>query len=510
MIRNIAGIMADEEPKTPISPSGLYNTSSISNVFADYHYYSDYTLEGLSEFTMMAWVRFTGGSNVMYIDYGFYDKIGSISTGFFSFQGSSGTNRIDFSIPTSAGTSLNVFKINSNLTINTWYHLAVTGSLTDNELKLFKDGQVIATSVMPYSIAQPWNNSGTNRSRTSGAVPFYMSQKNVYNRRLTEAEILEHYVYDDNTMSSGVLGFDAMTIAQKSGLIYSSSFTEDISIAGNEFTDKSDNNITLSPQPTLTGDQIYVYTDASDLPSSEVVSSVDSLTLLNDANYVTGSKSPALTNQSDQTWSMRVMIPNLASKTSHQIFTLNNDAPTARSSVIYVENTGFIVVANHPTVGSNTGLAIINSANAISSGVWYDFTIVFDVTGTNTFSLYVNDSFEISGSANGNVGNSVTYDLGIGTRWSFKTNDMEGYLNNLRIWDKALTPAERAENYNGDAEEYVCYNKLVADTSTLVNGLVFDSSLEDASLVENTGNSTLTASGTPTYTNQGMTKLCNS
>lgn len=263
--------MADEEPKTPISPSGLYNTSSISNVFADYHYYSDYTLEGLSEFTMMAWVRFTGGSNAMYIDYGFYDKIGSISTGFFSFQGSSGTNRIDFSIPTSAGTSLNVFKINSNLTINTWYHLAVTGSLTDNELKLFKDGQVIATSVMPYSIAQPWNNSGTNRSRTSGAVPFYMSQKNVYNRRLTEAEILEHYVYDDDTMSSGVLGFDAMTIAQKSGLIYSSSFTEDISIAGNEFTDKSGNNISISPQPSLTGDQIYVYTDASDLPSDTTI-----------------------------------------------------------------------------------------------------------------------------------------------------------------------------------------------------------------------------------------------
>jgi hypothetical protein len=85
---------------------------------------------------------------------------------------------------------------------------------------------------------------------------------------------------------------------------------------------------------------------------------------------------------------------------------------------------------------------------------------------------------------------------------------MEGYLNNQRIWDRDLSNSEIDEDYNGSATEYVCYDKLVSDGSSLVSGLIFDASLEDATLTENTGNSTLTASGTPTYTDQGMTKLC--
>ena len=202
------------------------------------------------------------------------------------------------------------------------------------------------------------------------------------------------------------------------------------------------------------------------------------------------------------------MIPDLTSRTSHNVFTLNYDAPSARSSLILIEQDGTVKAFNFPVVGSTSGSQSISATNAITSGVWHDITVVFDVTGANNFSLYVDNVFYQGDGTGGSVGNSAAYDLGIGTRWSTKTSDMEGYLNNLRIWDRALTPAERAENYNGSATEYVCYDKLVSDGSSLVSGLVFDSSLEDATLTENTVNSTLTASGTPTYTDQGMTKLC--
>ena len=271
----IAGILADEEPKTATSPSGNYDTAMVDNT---YYEYDDYLLESLSAFTIMAWVRFNvgGGTNNMTIYGGLYDNLGSAYTGAFSFQGNNGADRIDFSIMSSASTVLNVFDTNTNLAEDTWYHLCATGSVADNELKLFLNGQLIKTAVMPYSIGVPWNAT-TAKSYTRGAVPFDMAQFNVFDRRLTEAEVLEHYVYDEDLMFSGVLGWDAMTPAQRSGLIYSSSFTKDVSISGNEFTDKSGNGITLSPQPSLTGEQIYIYTDANDLPSATTVYPLSSM-----------------------------------------------------------------------------------------------------------------------------------------------------------------------------------------------------------------------------------------
>ncbi len=47
----IAGILADEEPKTAISPNGLYNTSVVSSDAV----FSSTLLEGLSDFTIMNW-----------------------------------------------------------------------------------------------------------------------------------------------------------------------------------------------------------------------------------------------------------------------------------------------------------------------------------------------------------------------------------------------------------------------------------------------------------------------
>ena len=54
MIRNIAGIMADEEPKTPVSPSGLYNTYNLNGSICSF---SDVSLSGKSEFTFMVWMN---------------------------------------------------------------------------------------------------------------------------------------------------------------------------------------------------------------------------------------------------------------------------------------------------------------------------------------------------------------------------------------------------------------------------------------------------------------------
>ena len=496
------GIQADEEPKTPISASGMYNSSLISTVYN----YSDYLLESLSEFTIMAWVRFDagGGTNRMTIYGGLYDNLGSPSTGHFSFQGDNGADRIDFSIKSSSSTTLNVFAINTNLAEDTWYHLCVTGSVLDNELKLFLDGQLIKTSTMPYSIGIPWN-AITNKSYTSLTVPFYMAQFNVFERRLTEVEVLEHYVYDDDTMSSGVLGWDAMTPTQKVDLIYSSSFIQNISISGNEFNDKTGNSTSVSPQPSLTGEQIYIYTDASDLPSDTTISPVNSLTLLNGTDYVRGTKSTAIDNLTGpQTWSIRVKFDDLVGP--KHIMCLNFSAPSARASRLDISPAGDIRFYGFPTVGQNSFTTYTSTAS-ISAGQWYHIVVATDVTTTTK--IFINGVEETFGGFGSFLGMNPLLDIAIGKIWT-SSGEALGSSNRAQLWNRMLSDAEVAEDYNGSATEYVCNAKQVADGSSLVTGRILDSDLSADTLIDHTGNSTLSEVGSPTYTDQGMTAECTS
>ena len=248
MIRNIAGIMADEEPKTSVSPSGLYNTYNLNDSTRTF---SDVSLSGRSEFTFMLWmnVNFNDGAPDPYQE---TSPIGIIPIKL-------STNNVIVDIDNSNGGRVYIAHSIPNSS-DVWNHWCVTGSVSNGRMRVYKDGVLLTSATMTYSNIS-CNSAKLKQEDTD------IAQLNIYDRELSESEVAEHYVYDDDLMQSGVLGFNAMTPAQKSGLIYSASFIEDVSIAGGEFNDKSGSNITLSPQPSLTGEQIYVYTDASDLPS---------------------------------------------------------------------------------------------------------------------------------------------------------------------------------------------------------------------------------------------------
>ncbi len=236
------GIQADEEPKTSISPSGLYNTAQPSVFEYDL---SSPIISGRSEFTFMCWVYKKDAQEiVIYSEDGSQARIRVNSTG-----------ELKAILETSAGTSSFV-ESTSQVPLNTWTHLAITYSLSNNRIRAYLNGVLDSSSIVSYSL---------DTFTTASFVNFYnnydLAQPNFYDRELSESEVAEHYVDIDGQV--GVLGWDAMTPAQRSGLIYSSSFTKDMSISGNEFTDKSGNNITLSSVPSLTGQQIYFYTDAS-------------------------------------------------------------------------------------------------------------------------------------------------------------------------------------------------------------------------------------------------------
>ena len=464
------GIMANEEPKTAISASGLYNTSKITPDYNDRVKYSEYFLAGLSEFTLMAWLRYDvgGGQNTMYIHSGLYIKPDlSAYTGKFFLNDNSSNNIYSFKVMSSAGVSMTVQKLNHGIDGGLWHHLCVTGSVTDNELKLFHNGSVVATSTMPYSIAQAYNNA-TSPSFSQGLAEFSISQENVYNRRLTEAEVAEHYVYDDDTMTSGVLGFDAMTPAQKSGLIYSSSFTKDISISGNEFTDKSGNNITLSPQPSLTGEQIYVYTNASDLPSSTTIYDVNSANLNGTSNeLVLLGNSSALDLGTQQMFvTARVFINSADNK--YQSLYIKSEESSVNRLTMSVDTSSRLEI----TAITNSGS--VNQAfyfNDVLSDGWHDLAINYHRTSSSDLAdLYIDGQLSTGGiSFIFNAGDSSTANLSYGG--VFRVGNV--IVNSSPNYQKGsvfigvgigqqITQAEVTELHNDSTQIAPCY----ADLST--------------------------------------------
>jgi hypothetical protein len=207
MIRNIAGIMADEEPKASISPSGLYNSSDFFSSPSD-GVLSDVSLSGLGEFTFMCWVYLISPSSNITV---YRESSSSLRPLYFLGSGS-----VSVSFDNSNG-GVTTLQYPYTREVNEWHHWAVTGSVSNGRLRLYKDGILVQSAIMTYA------NETSSSSRIDNDS-YYLSQMNMFNRELSEAEVAEHYVYDDDTMTSGVLGFDAMTASQKSGLIYSSSY----------------------------------------------------------------------------------------------------------------------------------------------------------------------------------------------------------------------------------------------------------------------------------------------
>ena len=248
----IAGILADEEPKTAISPNGLYNSSDLtgSGDFA----LSSTLIGGTSEATLMGWFYLSPSTPSNFQLYPYQEVLaGKFPLPIYFLE-----DKIKSSFPNSNGGN-NVCEYLTTTPINQWIHVAVTWSVSNSRLRIYLNGTLQASSVISYANASTTSAFFENYSSSSDSVD--IAQFNVYNRELTGTEVAEHYVVIDAQV--GVLSYDAMTTAQRSGLIYSTSFIDDISYDGNEFKDKSTSNISLSPQPSLTGQQIYVYTDVA-------------------------------------------------------------------------------------------------------------------------------------------------------------------------------------------------------------------------------------------------------
>ena len=479
------GIQADEEPKTAISASGLYNSSNIPFPQSSL---SSPLLSGLGEFSLMFWVYMDTITQTTTI----YNEDGSISG-----ISVSSTGEIKFNFESSSATNLIVESLTS-LTISNWYHVCFTGSVLNNRLRVYINGALDNSAVMTYSL---YATSSANLNNF--ADNYDISQINAYNRELSETEVAEHYVYDDDTMSSGVLGWDAMTPTQRSGLIYSSSYTNNISISGNEFNDKSGSGITISPQPSLTGQQIYFYTDASDLPSDTTVYNVNSATILGNEHY-TADIAGALDFKEDWTIKQSFKVTDFNGGAWASALAIDNS--TNSWIEIRVQQSPQEIRGNIYNGAIDTGTI----STPLTLGEWYHVVYTNTKVGQDV-DLWVNGvkvGTAVHAAPFGTLSRVVLGRTPIGRASGI--NYLNGYLTTPKMWSRKLTDEECIRH----SSELVCYEDLpasdkvdceyaprISNWDTNVGGETTDQS----------GNGIITTPvGSPTYTDQGLTVECTS
>ena len=397
------GIMADEEPRTETSSNGLYNTSSNSGT-SNFDMSSS-LLGGLSEFTFMVWVYLDLSNPLLPYARFPYREIDGVSTRPIVLDNTTGIySRISNSNGGITAVSTTEIPVN-----NEWFHATVTGSVLNGRIRIYKDGVLLNSAVMTYSV-----KSGSNDNYLDNLTDMNMSQLNMYNRELSEAEVLEH-IADDGTNGVGVLGFDAMTPAQQSGLIYCSSMTKDISISGNEFSDKSGTGVTISPQPSLTGEQVYIYTSLAPPISNYPVTSAN----LNGTNAYVRLADDIINDTEEFTFFGYFKSPGYGTDTLY----MENSSANGGSKIDIKTNASTLRVRVRLSSGSNTyftpvpNLPLpINQWNFVSVTFKKDDKVEFGCNGTYSSddtvpTLATGDSLGVIGPAIGAFA-YLTNDLG--------------------------------------------------------------------------------------------------
>lgn len=493
MLRNIAGIMADEEPKTPISVSGLYNSSSLTGSSGNDFVLDSTTIGGLSEFTFMAWFYLSPSNTSNFALYPYQEN----HSGFNSLPIYFFEDEIKTSIWNSNG-GQSTTAYSTTTPINQWVYVAVTGSVTNGRIRLYLNGVLVSSSTMTYSNDVTTGAFFENYNFSTDDVD--VAQVNTYNRELSETEVAEHYVYDDDTMTSGVLGWDAMTPAQRSGLIYSSSYTDDISISGNEFNDKSGNGITISPQPSLTGQQIYFYTNASDLPSD--IYNVNSATLDGSSQFYNIAGTTSQLETTVMTITGRVLLNTGAGRGC--LYTWEGGSNGGFS--IYSDTDGTLAVQIYDSGG---GITKLNSPSALTNDIWHSWGATYD---NAVLRLYIDGSEVSNVSIANGLGSGAGNTAKIGAYWN-NGLVVDGGVSFVSMLDRVATASELSTLLSTIPK---CSADILTETPSLADWIFnfnladWDGNTADRLTNNGVGAITLVPINSPTYTDQGLTVECTS
>jgi hypothetical protein len=136
----------------------------------------------------------------------------------------------------------------------------------------------------------------------------------------------------------------------------------------------------------------------------------------------------------------------------------------------------FTILINSANGGNKVGIDIQNSTNSsinVNKDLWYHLVVTYDPsfgTNLNTCKYYVNGlqtAITYSFNTNQNINTVGNSPLTFGTTAFLNSNtyDFWGKLDDIGIWNRALTPQEITNLYNGN----ICYQNITVTDTLLIN-----------------------------------------
>jgi hypothetical protein len=335
-------------------------------------------------------------------------------TAFFYARDTSSRNILSSSAPVdhafwlsgnlSAGHNGSYAQVSTTISINRWYFGVVTYSNVTNNMELFLNGVSKSTNTAgtlgsggDYKIGEHSSGQSFN-----GLIPLV----NLYNRVLSQSEILQNY-YQGPIVTSGLtFAIDAGNLVSYGGV-------------GTTVYDLT----ATSATGTLTNGPTWTYLSGGTFSFDGTDDN------LNFSSY------PILTNNLTLSfWFRTTVIP---SGYKGIVTTWTSGQASQSSYGAQFKNDGTLEPVR--PVGSNWN--VITSSTNVTNGNWYHCTVVYNTSGTF---LYLNSVLNASNSATGNLNTPLGFRIGSDISG---TNNWNGSVSNVQIYNRALSSNEINQNF---------------------------------------------------------------
>ena len=304
----------------------------------------------------------------------------------------------------SAGHNGSYTQVSTTISINRWYFGVVTYSNVTNNMELFLNGVSKSTNTAgtlgsggDYKIGEHSSGQSFN-----GLIPLV----NLYNRVLSQSEILQNY-YQGPIVTSGLtFAIDAGNLVSYGGV-------------GTTVYDLT----ATSATGTLTNGPTWTYLSGGTFSFDGTDDN------LNFSSY------PILTNNLTLSfWFRTTVIP---SGYKGIVTTWTSGQASQSSYGVQFKNDGTLEPVR--PVGSNWNT--ITSSTNVTNGNWYHCTVVYNTSGTF---LYLNSVLNASNSATGNLNTPLGFRIGSDISG---TNNWNGSVSNVQIYNRALSESEIKQNF---------------------------------------------------------------
>jgi hypothetical protein len=406
----------------------------------------------VGQVTLSAWVNFNSFPTSNNCGGGFYCGVifekgydGSVE-GYslrYSSQGGSRLEMLSYSGVTTNNTFASI-----TFPVNTWHH--VVGLHNGTQWKIYVDGVNVATTADNDGALSSTANASIGGAYISGTpsrfFPGKIDDVRVYNRALSDAEILALYSQNQTAINS------SQQNRFTDGLVGYWSFNgSDISWANNIAYDRSGRNnnavitsmsTTTSPVPGKSG-QALSFDAVDDIVNAGSASSLDDLIPMSVSFWI----KPNSAGEGNQS---RVVAKNgnVGPAGSWQIALVTGAGCLAGESTltnaIYFAKVGSAATARAGRCGAN---------NSFTTGEWQHFLVTWDgSTGyNNSGSRIYRNGVEISyytvvAGATDSAGSDASLDLVIGNR-ADTARTFDGAIDEVRIYNRVLSVDEAKQLY---------------------------------------------------------------